>query len=246
MLENQFIRFFNTIDAAKAADPLKVVVGQRSTGIFFEGMADSIAALTYSDLEEVTEDPLQADDDVNFENLFGFGHALQNLLSEDEGFCFIIHLSFNGGSHRYSNPLIMTKSAEGMAFIQYRCDQDAFGFPFTTISESAALYLPINIKNPQLSQDDKTYVKTSGEVVVLFSKYFKEWEAESEYLTEEMHDRICAALCCDYVYLDGVRLTKSDSYQIDWENTYKKACGQKLAKATWKMRANVTSRNSNC
>lgn len=149
-------------------------------------------------------------------------------------------------SYLYSNTLVFMTDTEGISKLSYSCNEDAFGFPFSKLDSPIVSWLPINLKNPQLKQEDKTYVKRDGEVVVLMAKYYKEWEAESEYISEEMHDKIVAALSCDHVYINDVRLTKSDSYEIDWDNTIKKACGHKLAKATWKMRANITERNSNC
>jgi hypothetical protein len=99
---------------------------------------------------------------------------------------------------------------------------------------------------PQPIQDDKTYVKADGSVVTLYAKYYKEWECETEFLSEAMHDKIIAALSCDEVWINGTRVTKTDSYKIDWEN-YDLDCDgvTKLAKATFKVRANVTQRNSN-
>lgn len=149
----------------------------------------------------------------------------------------------------YSQMLQLMPSTDGISKIQYQCNEDAFGFPFSAIKSDPPLltsYLPILLKNPQLKQEDKTYVKANGEVVVLYSKMYKEWELETDYIPIELHERIVVALSCDDVYIDDIRVTKSDSYEIDWGNTIKKACGQKLAKATCKVRANVMERNSNC
>lgn len=148
-------------------------------------------------------------------------------------------------SYEYSDIMVYTSDTEGISKVRYRCNEDAFGFPFSKLPYPLVTWLPINIKRPQFQQEDKSYVKSNGEVVILSAKYYKEWEAESDYIPEDMHSSIVAVLACDEVYLDGVRLTKSDSYDINWDNTIK-ACGQKLAKATWKMRANITERNSNC
>lgn len=247
MLENQFIQFFGSLEEAKDAEPLKVVVGEKPTTIFFHGDAYDISAHKYSDDSHIDGFQLSMQDDgYNIIALFSAGQPLNALKNQEEGLIFYIVIEGDRADKRFSNPLILSKSTEGLSWIKYNCEEDCFGFPFNEVGGMASLYLPINLKNPQLVQDDKTYVKASGEVVVLFAKYYKEWEAESDYISEQMHDKICTALSCDNVYIDNVRLTKSDSYEIDWSNTIKKACGQKLAKATWKMRANVAERNSNC
>ena len=137
--------------------------------------------------------------------------------------------------------------ADDALYLKYKCDEDAFGFPFHSAGdEYAGFYTFIRAHSPQEVQDDKTYVKANGDVVTLYAKYYKEWECETEYLPEEMHDKIIAALSCDEVYFNYKRVTKSDKYQIDWEN-YDIDCDgvTKLAKATFKVRENTNQRNSN-
>lgn len=152
-----------------------------------------------------------------------------------------------GSSTDFSNILIF-EDVDDFSIIQYRCYEDALGFPFSTsyYAGNASMLIPIRLHSPQNVQEDKTYVKANGEVVTLFAKYYKEWEGETEYLSEKMHNKIVAALSCDVVYINDKRVTKSDKYQIDWEN-YDIDCDgvTKLARATFKVRENITQRNSN-
>lgn len=153
----------------------------------------------------------------------------------------------------FSNPIVVIQEDYGFSEVGYKCNEDALGFPFDSADDyddatenRAVISLPIRLKSPQNAQEDKTYVKATGEVVTLYAKYYKEWEGETEYLSEAMHDKIVAALACDEVYINGKRVTKSDKYQVDWENYDLDCDGKtKLAKATFKVRANVTQRNSN-
>lgn len=145
---------------------------------------------------------------------------------------------------KYSNTLIMVGADYG-SVLDYRCYEPAFGFPVLG-QEYNHVLLPIRLHSPQFEQEDKTYVKADGEVVTLYAKYYKEWEGETEYLPEAIHDKIVAALSCDEVYIDDRRVTKTDKYQIDWENSDTACDGiTKLAKATFKVREHVTQRNSN-
>ena len=170
------------------------------------------------------------------------------------GEIFYLRLHITGSTYLYSQPLLRIPQADESKFasVRYRCEEDAFGFPFTTTAGGeeeyafASAYLPIRLHSPQNVQEDKTYVKTNGEVVTLYAKYYKEWELETEFLSAEMHDKIIAALSCDYLYINGKRVTKSDNYQIDWDN-YDIDCDgtTKIAKATCKVRENITNRNSN-
>ena len=147
---------------------------------------------------------------------------------------------------KISNSMRLYEASDNFSKLRYICSEDAFGFPFHNMSNYPEVYLPIRIHSPQNVQEDKTYVKANGEVVTLFAKYYKEWEGETEYLSAEMHDKIVAALSCDYVYINGKRVTKSDKYQVDWEN-YDLDCDgvTKLARATFKVRENTNQRNSN-
>lgn len=134
---------------------------------------------------------------------------------------------------------------DGLAFVSYRCFDDAFGFPFKTADGTCSLMLPIHLTNPQYNQSDKIYTKSTGENVVLFSELTKEYDASTDYVNERMHEIILVALSCDYLSINGERLTKSDKYEVDWENYTTDENGEKLARATFKLKANVTRRNSN-
>ena len=147
--------------------------------------------------------------------------------------------------YRYSNLLRRYENPEGLlAMIEYTCGTETFGLPFTT-SRPIRQWLPIMVKDPQPEQKDEVYEKLSGERVVMYATINEKYSCETDYIPYEWHKRIVMALSCDFVKINGVRLTKSESYEIDWENKIKLECGEKLTKAEWKMVANITSRNSN-
>lgn len=146
---------------------------------------------------------------------------------------------------QYSNLLRRYENHEGLlAMIEYTCGTETFGLPFTT-SRPIRQWLPIMVKDPQPEQKDEIYEKLSGERVVMYATINEKYSCETDYIPYEWHKRIVMALSCDIVKINGVRLTKSESYEIDWENKIKLECGEKLTKAEWKMVANITSRNSN-
>ena len=145
----------------------------------------------------------------------------------------------------YSNLLRRYENQKGeLALLSYTCDTTTFDLPFTS-SRPIRQWLPIWLNKPAFNQKDEIYEKLSGERVVLFATINKEWQAQTDYIPEWWHERIVLALSCDKVFVNGTRLTKSDNYDIDWDNHTEADCGVWLAKATWKMVANVTSRNSN-
>ena len=158
------------------------------------------------------------------------------------------------GVDYYSNLLRRYENTDGeFALLSYACDSETFGLPFImrygSFNQSGLSairqWLPIWLNKPDFTQKDEIYEKLSGERVVLYATINKELQAQSDYIPEWWHERIVMALSCDVVKVNGVRLTKSDNYKIDWDNHTEADCGVWLARATWKMVANVTSRNSN-
>lgn len=140
---------------------------------------------------------------------------------------------------------------KGLSHLEYGCRETAevFGFPFMASATGACLtplrmWMPIMARKPSYGQKDSIYEKLNGERVVMYAAVTKEYECESDYIPEEWHRKLVIALSCDETYIDGERLTKSDKYDINWNNVYRTDCGVKCAKATWKMSANVTQRNT--
>lgn len=148
----------------------------------------------------------------------------------------------------YSNLLINMPDAD-ISMLRYACKEPAFGFPFGKDKDGNALFvqqaLPIKLNAPQYKQDDKIYTKRNGENVVLFAAITKEYEGHTDYIPMEWHEKILMALSCDEVYINGERVTKNGSYEIDHDNYTYTDCGIKLLRATFKVTTNVTQRNSN-
>lgn len=248
MLENQFIKFESLTIAQASKKPVLPIKFGRQT-IFINNGQTMSAHYPNGEVEQ--------SDQIYVKHIVIFSGEDGGVLDGcDFPYGSIFYLSIEvSGIQYYSQPLLrIPQNAESdFAIIKYRCNEDAFGFPFTTPPGGeyddkayAIVYLPIRLHSPQNVQEDKTYVKSNGEVVTLYAKYYREWEGETEFLSAEMHDKIVAALSCDEVYIDGKRVTKSDNYQVDWEN-YDLDCDgvTKLARATFKVRENTNQRNSN-
>jgi hypothetical protein len=144
----------------------------------------------------------------------------------------------------YSNLLKRVHEDSQFAVVNYKCEEEAFGFPFDRENFIQQL-MPINIHSPQFKQSDKIYEKLNGEQVVLYATISREYDGETDYLPEDWHTKIISALSCDKVYINGEKVTKSGNYEIDWEK-YDTLCGgAKAAKATFKVSDNIMQRNSN-
>lgn len=158
----------------------------------------------------------------------------------------------------YSNMLqYVCNNNEHLSGLSYFCNDPQFGIPFSTYRVSSGLRpkyakgveniaLPIRISKPQYKQTDKIYENRNGEQIVLYATINKEYEGETDYIPDEWHEKIVTALSCDEVYINDERVTKSDSYEIDQDNYTYSDCGIRLTRATFKVKTNVTQRNSNC
>lgn len=262
MLENQFIRLnIGSIIFSKKMNPLLCPMEEQGSGyrVFYEprvsgATAQSIGIVDEADTLIDVIEPLHRDDGwfILFGEQGSYLERTEEVLSVGQRFFLRLEIVKDGTYYfQYSQPLIFVPRT-GFSYVQYWCNEDAFGFPFQTkgqelqLKTGVSLFLPIRLHSPQNVQEDKTYVKSNGEVVTLYAKYYREWEGETEFLSAEMHDKIVAALSCDEVYIDGKRVTKSDNYQVDWEN-YDLDCDgvTKIARATFKVRENTNQRNSN-
>ena len=134
-----------------------------------------------------------------------------------------------------------------MSHVEYRCDEDEFGIPFSALPSGVGLAqtLPFIIHSPQFKQKEEVYEKLSGEQVVLYAAAAKEYALETEYLPQEWHDMFMKILMCDKVTINGISVHKSGDYDIDWDNYTTDDCGNKIVRATCKVKQNLIHRNSN-
>lgn len=167
--------------------------------------------------------------------------------------CFRFLLKNDGVPVAYSNMVRrIDDTGDYLSALSYRCKEPQFGFSFGFATDGGhwvptniIVSLPIRLSKPQFKQTDKIYEKLNGEQVVLYATINKEYEGETDYIPEDWHEKIVTALSCDEVYINNERVTKSDSYEIDQDNYTYSDCGQRLVRATFKVKTNVTQRNSN-
>lgn len=244
MLENQFIKFNRSYNTWQGS-VMPVVIGTSIMSdypykIYVPGDVISIDVVDSSNVVLRTENFTAASTPYVSRRISG----LLYYAGLSVGDRFVLR-SYNGSTYKYTGVLVRVPG-DGMTHLRYSCNEDAFGFPFSDDGGEVAFSLPILLSAPQFIQEDKTYVKANGEVVTLYAKYYREWEGETEYLSAEMHEKIMVALSCDNVYTNGLHVAKSDKYEIAWDQ-YDLDCDgvTKLARATFKVRENITQRNSN-
>lgn len=237
MLENQFIQF-GVINPQDNSIVIPTYNGLQTT--FFVDMNKGILGI----------DIVTTDGSITIKNKAVTGTAdgwcdLYNLNDLAIGDCYRLKVNMSDGTSVYSNILRREDANKQLSVIEYCCKEPAFGFPFSGRKRFVQQLMPINLHSPQYKQEDKVYTKLNGEQIVLYANITKEYEGETDYIPMEWHEKILIALSCDYVYINGERVTKSGNYEIDHDNCTYSDCGIKLMRATFKVTTNVTQRNSN-
>ena len=231
MNEFSFIGFDVTDDGCNLQLPINAVSDLR----FF--VNDLLTGINIVDLDGATIRACSYDFDSGFVKL--------KTTSISDLTCFRFSFVYAGGSY-LSNLFRYVSDITETALVKYLCYEAQFGFDYTITNSYNQVRLPILAKNPNYPQEDKVYVDANGSRRLLFSKVDKEYDLETEYITEDWHEKLVIAIGHDEVYFDGVRLQKSAPYEINYDEFDELPCGTRLYKASAKLSKNVTQRNNNC
>ncbi len=147
-----------------------------------------------------------------------------------------------------SESMILTTLSKGLSrwtFLTSRI------FGNITTGEAIDITLPVILKHPQFKQKDTRYTKLDGTSVLLTSENGVEYEAETDYIPYEWHEKIARLLLCESItyrdkdhYYSPLTIYKTDNYQLDWDNTTETDCGKPLLRATFKVQVQGVERNS--
>jgi hypothetical protein len=159
--------------------------------------------------------------------------------------CFKIQLMDGENILAESNTFVRVSDDRYTSNLIYRCNEDDFGFAYCPGYIVNAIRLPFHIRDPKFPQTQEVYKTLSGRRRVMSASIDKEYVLETDYMSEDMHQKIIVALSHDEVVIDGQLLTKTGDYSIDWENTMDDN-NVKTAKATCTVSGNISIRNSNC
>jgi microcystin-dependent protein len=166
--------------------------------------------------------------------------SLYDLLTE--GNCFKFGICNVGEQPAtYSNLFKYSPSVEHTVLLEYRCDEEiALGFYYPN-GMFNRIRLPCRIYKPQHKEENNIYIKRNGQRKVLSASLTKEFEFETDWISEEFHDRLSIALMHDLTIFDGKVFTKSSTYEIGWDDDFITAAPGKC-----KLIENLIYRNINC
>ena len=240
MNENSFFKWFDVINLNEMAIPINL-----PTDLFLTYEGGAPHGVSYVDDDNVEIQSSNYNDFQILENqlyYMALCDAELTTASKAKRFYLRVYDSTND-KYRFSQPFVFTADTVNYSLLEYDNNTDAFGFKsgFPT-----KIVLPFMIKYPQFNQEDKIYIDSNGVRHVIFATISKEYELETNYIPIEWHEKLLIALSCDIVKINNELLTKSASYEIDYENELITDCGVKTYKATCKMAANQQKRNNNC
>lgn len=246
MLENQFIQFAETIPPT-GEDWLVPTIENEEISFFVYAQEGVSIDIVTPDGAYVIEDgaiiDVHSTADPSYQQVLL--RVTENIAVYDK-----FRVRMTADTTHYSNLMVRMPGNMNLSSLQYSCKEEAFELPFGyDASRGGYPYLkqtmPIRIYNQQFKQEDKIYTKRTGENVVLYASINVEYSGETDYIPIEWHEKIVYALSCDDVLINGKKVTKSDNYEVDHDNYTYSDSGVKLLRATFKVKENITKRNSN-
>jgi hypothetical protein len=147
-----------------------------------------------------------------------------NLLSSlNDGDCFQIELTFprdEPPAYLSTTSITCFKYSVDKCFtsrITYGNNEDAFGFYYASNLILNSIRLPMYASNPAFDIEQKTYVRSNGVRTKVFARLAKKYKFVTDFLTEEIHQKLVVAL-----NHDNVLIATSTNYQLEctFENEY--------------------------
>jgi hypothetical protein len=140
------------------------------------------------------------------------------------------------------------------SLISYENKENAFGFYYRNLSMGStggvmSVRLPFYLKQPQISSKKSIFVKSNGEQVKLSARLEMEYNAETDYMPKEWHEKLVVALEHDFVEIsndnsnENSKFLHDGNYDIEWQDFL----NHPTAKAKFKVKKTPYNKyNSNC
>lgn len=147
-----------------------------------------------------------------------------------------------------SNQFQVTNDCCYVTKIEYGNNEDAFGFSYpSTTPITNTIQLPFFMHSPKHLTKEKIYRRTDGTYRRLSADIEKEYECETDFFHEYLHDKLIVALKHDNVTVTSNRLNITE--QVSQQGDYSMNWNAKIdftAKAEFKLRTYFNGKNNNC
>lgn len=130
--------------------------------------------------------------------------------------------------------------------IEYSNNEDSFGFTYPE-GVTNMVSLPFFLHSPSYPTTEKIYKQTNGQYKRLSADIEKEYECETDYFNEAIHDKLITALKHDNIIVTSNRLgiidqmTQQGDYNLNWNSNI-----EFTAMAEFKLKKYFNGKNSNC
>jgi len=130
--------------------------------------------------------------------------------------------------------------------IEYSNNEDSFGFTYPE-GVTNMVSLPFFLHSPSYPTTEKIYKQTNGIYKRLSADIEKEYECETDYFNEQIHDKLITALKHDIIIVTSNRLgitdqmTQQGDYNLNWNSKI-----EFTAMAEFKLKKYFNGKNSNC
>ena len=130
--------------------------------------------------------------------------------------------------------------------IEYSNNEDSFGFTYPE-GVTNMVSLPFYLHSPSYPTTEKIYKQTNGQYKRLSADIEKEYECETDYFNEAIHDKLITALKHDNIIVTSNRLgiidqmTQQGDYNLNWNSKI-----EFTAMAEFKLKKYFNGKNSNC
>lgn len=130
--------------------------------------------------------------------------------------------------------------------IEYSNNEDSFGFTYPE-GVTNMVSLPFFLHSPSYPTTEKIYKQTNGIYKRLSADIEKEYECETDYFNEQIHDKLITALKHDIIIVTSNRLgitdqmTQQGDYNLNWNSKI-----EFTAMAEFNLKKYFNGKNSNC
>lgn len=134
------------------------------------------------------------------------------------GDCFCFGFVENGSDTIYYSGLFQYDAfSENTALVEY-WSASSNNFPYTADqTKRNSVRLPVIIQSPQPVSESETYTDGNGRINFPFKTKRQKYSGTTDFLSADQHVKFQIALMHDLLLIDGVEMSETGDYKIDWE-----------------------------
>lgn len=134
------------------------------------------------------------------------------------GDCFCFGFVENGSNDVYYSGLYLYDAlSKNTALIEY-WSASTDNFPFTDDkTKRNSVRLPIIVQSPQPVSESESYTDGNGRINFPFKTKRQKYNGTTDAMSEEQHIKFQIALMHDVLLIDGVEMSETGDYKIDWD-----------------------------